>query len=96
AGQEGNLLENYTTFLYRVGGKASGEAGVISLRAGGSLDIGGSISDGFFTFADKSDATWINYQLGGGDRTFDPALLVSCGSGLNCSGLPTYDDVISG
>ncbi|WP_226015741.1 filamentous haemagglutinin family protein [Novosphingobium sp. FKTRR1] len=96
AGQEGNLLENYTTFLYRVGGKASGEAGVFSLRAGGSLDIGGSISDGFFTFADKSDATWINYQLGGGTRTFDPALLVSCGSGLDCSGLPTYADVAAG
>ncbi|WP_421848891.1 filamentous haemagglutinin family protein [Novosphingobium sp.] len=96
AGQEGNLLENYTAFLYRVGAKASGEAGVISLRAGGGLDIAASISDGFFTFADKSDPTWINYQLGGGDRTYNPALLLSCGTTLDCKSLANFTDVSGG
>lgn len=96
AGQEGNLLENDTSFLYRVGGKASGEAGVISLRSGGGLDISASISDGFFTFGDKSDPRWINYQLGGGDRTYNPALLLSCGVDLNCRSVVNYSDVIAG
>ncbi len=96
AGQEGNLLEHYTSFLYRVGGKASGEAGVVSLRAGGVLDIAASISDGFFTFADKSDPNWINYQLGGGERFYNPALLLSCGSTLDCKALASYADVFAG
>ncbi|WP_432787602.1 beta strand repeat-containing protein [Novosphingobium rhizosphaerae] len=96
SGQEGNLLQNYTSFLYRVGGKASGEAGVLSLRAGGGLDIAASISDGFFTFADKSDPGWINYQLGGGDRVYDAALLAACGTTLDCAGLASYADVAAG
>lgn len=96
AGQEGKLLEDYTSFLYRVGAKASGEAGVISLRAGGGLDISASISDGFFTFADKSDPRWINYQLGGGDRTYNPALLLSCGTTLDCNALASFTDVSAG
>ena len=96
AGQEGNLLENYTSFLYRVGGKASGEAPVVSFAAGGNLDIQGSISDGFFTFADKSDPNWINYQLGGGNRTFDPSLLANCGTALDCSTVASYADVAAG
>jgi filamentous hemagglutinin family protein len=96
AGQEGNLLENYTRFLYRVDGKASGEAGVLSFRSGGGLDIAASISDGFFTFADKSDPTWISYQLGGGDRTYAAALVAACGTTLDCAGLASYADVAAG
>lgn len=96
SGQEGNLLENYTAFLYRVGGKASGEAGVVSFRSAAGVDIAASISDGFFSFGDKSDPTWINYQLGGGERFYHPALLVSCGAALDCATLANYADVASG
>lgn len=96
AGQEGSLLANYTSFLYRVGGSASGEAGVFSLRAAGDLLIRHSITDGFFTFADKSDPAYISYQLGGGNRTYNAALGVSCGNGFDCSAITTYRDVRSG
>jgi filamentous hemagglutinin family protein len=96
SGDEGALLANNVSFLYRVGAKASGEAGIFTFNAGGNLDIQGSISDGFFTFADKSDPTWINYQLGGNSRTFDAALLATCGSGQDCSNIATYGQVSSG
>ena len=95
-GNESKLLSEYVAFLYRVGGKASGEAGVFSFEAGGKLDIANSISDGFFTFADKSDAAYINYQLGGGNRTYNLALELNCGSGLNCSGVTGYSAVTAG
>lgn len=86
-GSEGRLLEEFTNFLYRVGGKASGEAGIITLRARGDLNIDRSISDGFFSFRDQSDPAYINYQLGGGNRTFNPAVQFSCGGNASdCSG----------
>ena len=96
AGAEGALLARDVAFTYRVGGKASGEAGLITLSAGGNLDIQGSISDGFFTFADKSDATWINYQLGGTNRAYDPAFLASCGTAANCAAVTTLGQVSAG
>lgn len=95
SGTEGNLLAHYVQFDYRVGAAASGQAGVFSFIAGGNLDVQASISDGFFNFADKSDANWINYQLGGGNRTYDPALLASCGSGLNCGNIAGYSAVVA-
>jgi len=90
-GKEGQLLDHYATFLYRVDGSARGEAPVVTLRAGNDLTINRSISDGFFTFRDKSDADYINWQLGGGDRTYQPALQFSCGgqSGF-CGSIPSY------
>ncbi|TNE43808.1 MAG: filamentous hemagglutinin N-terminal domain-containing protein [Sphingomonadales bacterium] len=91
-GKEGALLDHYATFLYRTdGGSARGEAPVVTLRAGNDLTINRSISDGFFTFRDKSDPDYINYQLGGGDRTWQPALQFSCGgqSGF-CSNVAAY------
>ncbi len=90
SGKEGDLLGNYVQFLYRVGGTASGQAGVFTFDAGGNLDVAASISDGFFTFADKSDAAWINYQLGGGVRTYTPGVLATCGLTDNCRNLATY------
>ncbi|WP_353229008.1 filamentous haemagglutinin family protein [Novosphingobium sp.] len=90
SGAEGDMLSKYVDFLYRVGGKASGQAGNFSFEAGGNLTVAGSISDGFFTFADKSDATWINYQLGGGTRNYTAAVLASCGLTNNCSNIADY------
>lgn len=89
AGREGDLLENYATFLYRVDGSAAGEAPVVTLRAGGDLTINASISDGFFTFRDYSDGAYINYQLGGGTRTYSPAFSFACPSS-NCSNAVSY------
>lgn len=90
-GKEGQLLDHHATFLYRTDGSARGEAPVVTLRAGNDLTINRSISDGFFTFRDKSDPDYINYQLGGGDRTYQPALQFSCG-GANgfCSNIAAY------
>ncbi|MBV2150045.1 filamentous hemagglutinin family protein [Sphingobium sp. AS12] len=90
-GKEGQLLDHHATFLYRTDGSARGEAPVVTLRAGNDLTINRSISDGFFTFRDKSDPDYINYQLGGGDRTYQPGIQFSCG-GLSgsCSSIAAY------
>ncbi|MDF0491401.1 filamentous hemagglutinin family protein [Sphingomonas sp. H39-1-10] len=92
-GKEGALLDRYATFLYRVDGSARGEAPVVTLRAGGDLTVNRTISDGFFTFRDKSDPAYVSYQLGGGDRTWQPALNFTCGStSSDCNYLPSYGD----
>lgn len=77
-GREGDLIANHVDMLYRVGGTAAGEAGRLTLRAGGTLNIAGSITDGFFTFTDYTDPTYIDYQLGGGVRGYQPALAINC------------------
>ncbi|MBB4099255.1 filamentous haemagglutinin family protein [Sphingomonas kyeonggiensis] len=90
-GKEGALLDRFATFLYRTGGSARGEAPVVTMRAGGSLTINRSISDGFFTFHDKSNASYINWQLGGGDRSYSPAIQFSCGGAAgSCGNIPSY------
>lgn len=92
-GREGDLLDRFTSFVYRVGGTARGEAPVVSLRAGGDLRIDRSITDGFFTFRDKSDPAYINYQLGGGGRTYSPAVRFACGSvGGYCGSIVGYEE----
>ncbi|MDE5457055.1 filamentous hemagglutinin N-terminal domain-containing protein [Bradyrhizobium sp. CSA112] len=71
AGRKADLLTNHTTMVYRTQGSIFGEPGVLSLRAGGDLVLEGSITDGFFQFADPLDkdylakANWIkaNYTL---------------------------------
>ncbi|MGK0490604.1 filamentous haemagglutinin family protein [Sphingomonas echinoides] len=91
-GQEGALLDRFATFLYRTdGGSARGEAPVVTLRAGGSLTVNRSISDGFFTFRDKSDPSYISWQLGGGNRSYSPAIQFTCGSATgSCSNIASY------
>ncbi len=59
AGRQGELLTNHTTMVYRTQGSIFGEPGVLSLRAGGDLVLEGSITDGFFQFADPLDATYL-------------------------------------
>jgi filamentous hemagglutinin family protein len=77
-GSEGRILADYTTMTYRVGGKASGESGVLTLRATDDVDIKGSITDGFFTFGDQSDPAFLARALGGGARTYDGYLASTC------------------
>lgn len=77
-GSEGRILADYTTMTYRVGGKATGEAGVLTLRATDDVDIKGSITDGFFTFGDQSDPAFLSRALGGGDKIFDGYLNTTC------------------
>jgi filamentous hemagglutinin family protein len=71
SGRESDLLDRFTKMTYRTGGKAypgsagqpdKGEAPVLSLRAGGNLDLKGSITDGFFLFRDQSDETYLSYR----------------------------------
>ena len=99
AGREAELLQNHTNMLYRVGGDVGGEAAVVSLRAGGTLDIAHSISDGFFTFRDRTDTDYMSYQLGGGDRTVNPAAVVTCGTrntGYDCGSIKNFDQAVNG
>lgn len=77
-GSEGRILADYTTMTYRVGGKASGESGVLTLRATDDVDIEGSITDGFFTFGDQSDPAFLARALGGGPRAYDGYLASTC------------------
>lgn len=91
AGKEAVLFAKYVDMTYRVGGKVTGEAGVFTLRAGGSLQVANSISDGFFAFHDRTDADYIQHQLGGGDRSFHPAIQLDCAFGGLCDDtLPSY------
>jgi filamentous hemagglutinin family protein len=60
-GREAELLADYTTMLYRVGGRATGAAPLVSLRAGGNLQLKSSLTDGFFQFRDQYDATYQSY-----------------------------------
>ncbi|KZD23820.1 filamentous haemagglutinin family protein [Tardiphaga robiniae] len=57
-GKEAQLLADYTTMTYRVGGRATGAAPILSLRAGGNLHLKGSVTDGFFQFRDQYDPTF--------------------------------------
>jgi filamentous hemagglutinin family protein len=58
-GAEGEIFANYTTLTYRVGGNVLGEPGVLTLKAGGQLNINGSITDGFFNFGDQTDPRFL-------------------------------------
>lgn len=89
AGREGDLLANYVHMLYRTGGTAFGEAAAIDFRAGGTLDIGASISDGFFNFRDQTDQTYLNYQLGGA-KLKATTFKLNCGA-AGCSNLDDFD-----
>lgn len=94
---ETRLFNEFVDMTYRVGGSVAGAAPVVTFRAAGDLDVANSITDGFFAFHDRTNADYISYQLGGGNRTYMPAVLVSCGSALpNCTGGVSYADVVSG
>jgi len=89
-GREAELMQRFVSLTYRVGGKVDGAAGVLTLRAGRNLNIGHSITDGFFAFGDQTDPAYINAQLGGGLRTFSPAIGVQC-SALSCTNVLPFE-----
>ena len=90
-GAESRLYNDFTDFIYRVGGVASGAAPVLTLRAGGNLDIRGSITDGFFAFSDQTDPLYLSYQLGGGNQQIQPTFNFACGVDTDCSVIPPFD-----
>jgi hypothetical protein len=77
-GAEAKVFADYTTMTYRVGGSVTGEPGVLTLSAGGNLTLNDSITDGFFQFGDQTDPHYLNYALGGGDRTYQPVVTPTC------------------
>lgn len=93
AGKEAELFSRYVNMVYRTnGGAITGEAPIVTIRARGDLTIKNSISDGFFAFHDRTDADYISYQLGGGNRTVTPAVRLSCGSATSgCVTTTLYD-----
>ena len=92
AGREADLFQRFVAMTYRVGGKVGGEAGRLTLRAGGDLNINHSISDGFFTFGDQTAPDYISAQLNGGPRVFGPAIKIACGNGsTTCQDVLPFD-----
>jgi len=100
AGRQGDLLAHHTTMVYRTGGSILGEPGALTLRAGGNLVLQGSISDGFFNFADPLDATYLakansyiaNYTLllnGGFNSGGGTTALTSWSAYTSTTSLPT-------
>lgn len=88
-GHEAHLFQNHVDMLYRVGGRVDGEAGLLTLRAGRNLDLKHSITDGFFAFSDQTDPDYISYQLGGGQRSYQPSINISCGNS-GCDNLEAF------
>ena len=88
-GDEGQVFSQFTNLTYRVGGSVSGEPGVLTIRAGGNLDLNGSISDGFFQFADQTNPNYLNFALGGGDRVYTPYITPGCFDG-QCAGIQDW------
>jgi hypothetical protein len=92
-GDESKLFSDYTSLTYRVGGSVLGEPAVLTIRAGGNLDINGSITDGFFQFGDQTDPNYLNVALGGGNRYYIPYLTPACYQGgfqAACSGFADW------
>ncbi|WP_272840427.1 filamentous haemagglutinin family protein [Rhodoplanes sp. TEM] len=58
-GSEAAVLADYTAMLYRTGASVTGEAPILTLRAGGDLVINGIVNDGFFSFQNSEDATYL-------------------------------------
>jgi hypothetical protein len=78
-GKEGEVFQDFTTLTYRTDhGSVEGEPGILTIRAGGTLDIKGSITDGFFQFRDQNDPDYLNEVLGGGNKQYAPYLLTGC------------------
>ena len=88
-GDEAKVFSQFTNLTYRVGGSVTGEPGLLTIRAGGNLDLQGSITDGFFEFADQTDPNFLNLALGGGNRTYTPYIAPDCSAGT-CSGVEDW------
>ncbi len=88
-GMEAKLFEKYGTLIYRTDGSIFGEPGILTIRAGGTLDIKGSITDGFFQFHDQNDPDYLNMGLGGGEKIYSAYLATGCNAG-NCGGIADW------
>jgi hypothetical protein len=77
-GMEGEVFQRFTNLTYRTGGSVDGEPGILTIRAGGTLDIEGSITDGFFQFHNQNDPDYLNMALGGGNKIYTPYLVTNC------------------
>lgn len=88
-GDEAAVFANFTRLTYRVGGAVTGEPGDLTLRAGGNLDVNGSITDGFFEFQDQTNPNYLNTAMGGGNRTYQGYLTPGCLTG-SCSGVDQW------
>ena len=85
-GMDARVFAEFTHLTYRVGDSVTGEPGILTIRAGGELDIEGSITDGFFQFHDQNDPDYLNQVLGGGDKFYTAVISTSC-IPFNCSGV---------
>lgn len=85
-GDDAAVFARFTSLTYRTGGSVDGEPGILTLRAGGTLDIEGSITDGFFTFRDQTDPQYLNQALGGGDQVHSPYLSPTCAGACSTIG----------
>ncbi len=94
-GDESAVFSKYTSLTYRVGGSVLGEPAVLTLRAGGNLDIDGSITDGFFQFGDQNDNNYMQAQLGGGSEYWQPYLTAACEVNGDCSQLVDWQSGLS-
>jgi len=93
-GKETELFSRYVDMTFRVGGSVSGDAPRFVIRAGGDLKVNNSISDGFFAFHDRTDPDYISYQLGGGNRSYHPAVNLNCADGGICGfDMPSYSEL---
>ncbi|SEH66038.1 filamentous haemagglutinin family protein [Magnetospirillum fulvum] len=88
SGAESEVMSKYTAMLYRTGQSIVGEAPVLTLRSGGDLTINGIINDGFFSFRDTSNETYLLSKTG-----IAGSNIVSFSSGYTttyAAGYPTY------
>ncbi len=93
-GREADVFQRFTRLTYRVLGKVDGEPGVLSVRAGGTLDIKGSITDGFFAFRDQTTPGAINYAFGGGNRAYTAVVQPDCADGA-CAAVIAFDPTVT-
>jgi filamentous hemagglutinin family protein len=73
-----NGVSSIQSLFYRVGSNPLGEAGTLTIRAGGDLNIAASITDGFFQTQNRQDPTyvqstiaWYNQAFGGNTNLTD-------------------------
>lgn len=93
AGKESELLRDHTTMVYRTGGSIFGEAGVLTMRAEGDIELKGSITDGFFQFADPLDPTYLQVK---GTSTVDTTVVFNGGRSNTGQNLTAYSGSATG
>src|SRR5262249_42199939 len=85
-GMDAKVFAEFTHLTYRTDASVTGEPGILTIRAGGDLDIEGSITDGFFQFHDQNDPDYLNQVLGGGAKSYTAIISTSC-IPFNCSNI---------